>query len=105
MLENISFEEYYESISDENFSQSDRSNAHKLWELLHGAEPFSEDEQEKANGFAIDGEIDSLLRYSADCGHMDEKTFETLHALLQDIMDDPLNGFLLDMMIEYFTEL
>ena len=105
MLEDMSFEEYYESISDENFSEAERSSAQKLWELLHNAEPFNQDEQEKAEGFVIDGEIDGLLRYSEACGHMDEKSFDALNDFLCDIQEDPQNGFLLDMIIEYFTEL
>lgn len=103
MLDNMTFDEYYDDISDESFTESDCDNARKLWDLLHKVSPFNEEEQGTA--FVLGPDVNELLCYSRDCGHMDEETFDALQAFLDFIFDDPMNGFLADMLLEYFTDL
>ena len=103
------FNEYYKSISDENFTEKDRENALCLWNLLFTVEPFTDEEKYvidvMENELGVGMEIDELIQYSKEHNHMTQEVCDKLMDYLNYIWEDPLNGFLLDMIIEYFTEL
>lgn len=103
------FNEYYKSISDENFTEKDRENALCLWNLLCAVEPFTDEEKYvidvMENELGVGMEIDELIQYSKEHNHMTQEVCDKLMDYLNYIWEDPLNGFLLDMIIEYFTEL
>lgn len=104
MKRNDDFKEYYEWISDENFTEDDRQHALYLWNLLMSIEPFNEDEKKNAEEMMRDLDIDEMLLYSRKCHHMSQEVCDELIDYLDFIFDDELNGFLLDMIVEYFKE-
>lgn len=76
-----------------------------LWELLISAKPFNETEKVIAESMVRSMDIEGLILYSKKCFHMNQEVCDKLIDYLDFIFGDPLNGFLLDMIIEYFTEL
>ena len=103
MIKENSFEEYI-GYPAEGFTDADYENGRKLWELLHRIEPFTQEEQQARERAAKAG-LYALLCYAKDCGHMDEKILEAVVDFLDSTLHDPENGFLLDMVIDYFTDL
>ena len=92
-------------ISDENFTEEDRQNAMYLWKLLISTEPFNETEKKIADGMLKSYCIDEMLLYSKECGHMNQEVCDKLMDYLDFIFEDPLHGYLYDMLIEYYMEM
>lgn len=104
MIQENCFEEYI-GYPAEGFTEADYENGRKLWEFLHRIEPFTQEEQQKARDCAAKAGVYALLCYAKDCGHMDEEILEAVVDFLDSALHDPENGFLLDMIIDYVTDL
>ena len=72
--------------------------AHSLWDILHTVERFTDEEAQTAMTMYVD----DILDFSAKCGHISKETLEKLQDYLDYVMDDEENGFLLDMILDYF---
>ncbi len=101
MMPGVTFEEYYEEISDENFTEEDRDYAKQLWDLLITITPF-DDEERKVVEEDYWPNVDDVIFYSYDTKHMSEDVYDQLTEMLDFIYDDPLNGYLLDMIIDFY---
>lgn len=105
MISAKSVEEYLR-LPDDNFGEKEIKNAHYLWDLLFQAEPFTEEEQKNARLFARKFCIDGLLVYGMICNHLDEDLYDEIVTYYEQfILADLENGYLLDMIIDYFIDL
>ncbi len=104
MIREKTVEEYL-GLPDDCFGEKEINNAHYLWGLLFQAEPFTEEEQENARLFVRKFCIDGLLVYGMICNHLDEELYDEIVTYYEQIiMADLENGYLLDMIIDYFTD-
>lgn len=97
MITEKTVEEYLGELWPE-LTAKEAEISHSLWDILHTAERFTDEEAKSAKTMYAD----DILEFSAKCGHISKETLEKLQDYLDFIMNDEENGFLLDMVLDYF---
>lgn len=102
MVESGSYEEYIGPV--EGFTEEDYERGRRLWDLLHQIESLKPRERRKATKYVKRLELYKLLRYFKKRGYMNEEIFAESVKWLDFSISDPENGYLLDMIIDYFAD-
>ena len=97
MITEKTVEEYLGTLWTE-LTPKETEISHSLWDILHTVERFTDEEAQTAETLYAD----DILEFSAKCGHMSKETLKKLQDYLDFIMDNEENGYLLDMVLDYF---
>lgn len=102
LMPGISFEEYSQDVFDNSFTDKDKENTKKMWDLLSSITPFEDYERDfiEDNLYPNIGDVVTFSYYRE---HMDEEIYNQLKEMMEFIYDNPGNEFLTAMIVDFLV--